>query len=465
MKNLTRQTPAELDRARRDAVPAIVYAAALRGGRNEILDREPSLRIPIIAGVVAVTIGFGGFIGWAYSASLDSAAVASGSVVADTKRKTVSHYEGGILKRLLVKEGDVVKAGQPLILLDDTRARSELQQLTARRFALMAKLARLRSEQADASTVDFPAELLASTEPAARDAVAAESKFFLSRVAAKSGRLDVQQKSVEQHEAEAQALVAQSEATRQQQELLKEQRVAIAGLVEKGYAKRSQLLEIDTRLSALLGNAGELKANRAKADQARAGANLELLALTQDWLQQVAGDIATAQGELADVEERITAARDVFQRLEVRSPQAGIIVNAQIRTVGGAIIAGAPLMDIVPEDEPLVIEAHVRPTDIDSIRVGSPVRVRLTAYNQRSHAPLEGRLTYVAADHVVDERTNSSYFVTRAEVLPESLASAPDVKLYPGMPADMLIINKPRLAIDYLLSPITDSFNAAFHEE
>jgi HlyD family secretion protein len=155
----------------------------------------------------------------------------------------------------------------------------------------------------------------------------------------------------------------------------------------------------------------------------------------------------------------------VFQRLEVRSPQAGIIVNAQIRTVGGAIIAGAPLMDIVPEDEPLVIEAHVRPTDIDSIRVGSPVRVRLTAYNQRSHAPLEGRLTYVAADHVVDERTNSSYFVTRAEVLPESLASAPDVKLYPGMPADMLIINKPRLAIDYLLSPITDSFNAAFHEE
>ncbi|BCP53274.1 HlyD family type I secretion periplasmic adaptor subunit [Kaistia sp. 32K] len=465
MKNLTRQTPAEIERARRDAVPAIVYATALRGSRNEILDREPSLRTPIIAGFLAVTIGFGGFIGWAYSANLDSAAVASGSVVVDSKRKTVSHFEGGILKRLLVKEGDSVKAGQPLILLDDTRARSELQQLTGRRFALTAKLARLRSEQAEANSVEFPSELLASTEQAARDAVAAEQKFFESRTVAKSGRLDVQRKSVEQHDAEAAALAAQSESNRRQQEILEEQRSAIDGLVKKGFARRSQLLEIDSRLSELIGNAGEQAANKAKAEQAKAGANLELLALTQDWMQQVSGDIATAQGELAEVDERIVAARDVLQRLEVRSPQAGVIVNIQVRTVGGAISAGAPLMDIVPEDEPMVIEAHVSPTDIDSVRVGSPVRVRLTAYNQRSHAPLEGRLTYVAADHVIDERTNVAYFVTRAEVLPEALAAARDVKLYPGMPADVLIINKPRLAIDYLLSPITDSFNAAFHEE
>lgn len=462
---LPRQTSTEVERARREAVPAIVYASAIRKSRDDILHREPSLRMPIIAGVVAITVGFGGFMGWAYSASLDSAAVASGSVVADTKRKTVSHFEGGILKRLLVKEGDLVQAGQPLILLDDTRARSELQQLTGRRFALTARLARLRSEQADAASVSFPAEILASKEPAALDAVEAEQRFFLTRVAAKSGRLDVQRKAVEQHEAEAQALAAQSEATRRQLELLQEQRDSIAGLVKKGFARRSQLLDIDSRYSELVGNAGQLAANKAKAEQAKAGAKLELIALTSDWLQQVAGDIATAQGELADVDERIIASRDVLQRLEVRSPQAGIIVNAQVRTIGGAISAGAPLMDIVPEDEPLVIEAHVSPTDIDTIRVGSAVRVRLTAYNQRNHAPLEGRLTYVAADHVVDERTNSTYFVTRAEVLPESLASAPDVKLYPGMPADVLIVNKPRRAIDYLLSPLTDSFNAAFHEE
>jgi HlyD family secretion protein len=465
MNNLTKQTRAEIDRARRDAVPAIVYATAIRGGRNEVIDREPSLKMPVIAGLAAIVIGFGGFMSWAVSASLDSAAVASGSVIADTKRKTVSHFEGGILKRLLVREGDLVQAGQPLILLDDTRARSELQQLTARRFALTAKLARLRSEQAEATDVAFPSDLLNSTEQAARDAIAAEQKFFVSRLAAKGGRLDVQRKAVEQHEAEAQALTSQADATGRQIELLQEQRDAIAGLVKKGYAKRSQLLEIDTKLSELQGDSGEFIANKAKAEQAKAGAKLELLALTQDWQQQVAGDIATAQGELADVDERIVAARDVLQRLEVRSPQAGVIVNAQVRTVGGAISAGAPLMDIVPEDEPLIIEAHVAPSDIDTIRVGSPVRVRLTAYNQRSHAPLEGKLTYVAADHTLDERTNQTYFVVRAEVLPESLAAANGVKLYPGMPADVLIINKPRLAIDYLLSPITDSFNAAFHEE
>lgn len=465
MNDLTKPSRADIERARRDAVPAIVYASAIRGGRQNLIDREPSLKVPVIAGLVAITVGFGGFMSWAFSASLDSAAVASGSVIADTKRKTVSHFEGGILKRLLVKEGDVVQPGQPLILLDDTRARSELQQLTGRRFALTAKLARLRSEQSEATDVTFSPELLNATDQAARDAIAAEQKFFMSRQAAKGGRLDVQRKAIEQHEAEAQALAAQSEATRRQIELLQEQRDAIAGLVKKGFAKRSQLLEIDSKLSELQGDAGEFTANKAKAEQAQAGARLELLALTQDWQQQVAGDIATAQSELADVDERIVAARDVMQRLEVRSPQAGIIVNAQVRTVGGAISAGAPLMDIVPEDEPLVIEAHVSPTDIDTIRVGSPVRVRLTAYNQRSHAPLEGRLTYVAADHVIDDRTNQTYFVVRAEVLPESLAAANGVRLYPGMPADVLIINKPRLAIDYLLAPITDSFNAAFHEE
>lgn len=462
---LPKQTSTELERARREAVPAIVYPSTIRQARTEMLEKEPDFRMPVIAGVAAVLIGFGGFAGWAYSANLDSASVSSGSVIVDTKRKTVSHYEGGILKKLLVREGDVVKVGQPLILLDDTRARSELQQLTARRFALIAKLARLRSEQADADQVDFPRELLDSTDPAARDAVEAERKFFMTRSAAKAGRLDVQRKAIEQHDAETAALTAQIVATKRQSELLQEQRDTIAGLVAKGLSKRSQLLEIDSRASQLVGNSGELVANKAKAEQAKAGAKLELLALASDWLQQVSGDIATTRGELADVDEKIVASRDVLRRLEVRSPEAGVIVNAQVRTLGAAISAGAPLMDIVPENEPLIIETHVSPTDIDTIRVGAPVRIRLTAYNQRSHAPLEGKLTYIAADHEVDERTNSAYFVARAEVLPESLASAPDVRLYPGMPADIMIINKPRRAIDYLLSPITDSLNGAFHEE
>jgi len=462
---LPKQTKTELDRARREAVPAIVYPSTIRQARTEMLEKEPSFRVPVIAGAVAVLVGFGGFAGWAYSANLDSAAVSSGSVIVDTKRKTVSHFEGGILKKLLVREGDVVKVGQPLILLDDTRARSELQQLTARRFALTAKLARLRSEQADADKIEFPQELLDSSDLAARDAVEAETKFFMTRSAAKAGRLDVQRKAIEQHDAEAEALTAQIEATRRQSELLQEQRDTIAGLVAKGLSKRSQLLEIDSRASQLVGNSGELVANKAKAEQAKAGAKLELLALASDWLQQVSGDIATTRGELADVDEKIVASRDVLRRLEVRSPEAGIIVNAQVRTIGAAISAGAPLMDIVPENEPLIIETHVSPTDIDTIRVGAPVRIRLTAYNQRSHAPLDGRLTYISADHEVDERTNSSYFVARAEVLPEALAAASDVRLYPGMPADMLILNKPRRAIDYLLSPITDSLNSAFHEE
>ncbi|WEJ13736.1 HlyD family efflux transporter periplasmic adaptor subunit (plasmid) [Sinorhizobium sp. M103] len=146
-------------------------------------------------------------------------------------------------------------------------------------------------------------------------------------------------------------------------------------------------------------------------------------------------------------------------------PQAGIVANIQLRTPGSAVTPGQPLLDIVPEDEPLLVEMHVSTRDIDSITIGSSTQIRLTAYNQRSHLPLEGKVTYIAADQSVDEKSNVAYFVARAEVAPESLAANPDIRLYPGMPAEVLIVHKSRSAIDYLVAPVSDSFNRAFRED
>ncbi|NIX78351.1 HlyD family type I secretion periplasmic adaptor subunit [Microvirga terricola] len=421
----------------------------------------PSFRAPVIAGLVAIIAGVGGFVGWAFAAHLDSAAIATATVVVDSKRKTVSHWEGGMLKALLAQEGDLVQAGQPLLRLDDTRAKADLEQLRAKRLGLETRLLRLRAEQSHAAEIVFPD----SSSAIAQDVIQAERKVFISRRQMFDRRVEIQRKTVEQQEAELSAIRAQTEANNRQSELLSRELNAVAGLVEKGYAPRPRLTELQTRESELVGRGAELVARKAKAEQAKGAAELEILSLENDFQQQVAADLQATQLELADTVERMSAATDVLRRVEVVSPQAGVVTNIRTRTPGGVIAPGQAILDIVPEHEPLIVEAKVGLRDIDSVRVGAPVQVRLTAYNNRSLPPLSGTLTYVAADQQVDERGDTAFFVARASISPESLAANSAIKLYPGMPAEVLIVNKPRRAIDYLIAPVTESFNRAFREE
>ncbi|MDQ0995846.1 HlyD family secretion protein [Phyllobacterium ifriqiyense] len=428
-------------------------------------DAKSPLRRLIIAGVATIAIAFGGFFGWAYSAELGSAAVALGTVIVDSKRKTISHFEGGILDRLLVQEGDVVKVGQPLVRLDNTKARSELQSLQSRRVGLIAKLARLRAEQAGATEIEFPEDFGAADDVTAQNAMKAEQIFFQKRSSQKTSRIDVQQKTIEQYTEQAKASEAQIVATDRQIALITEQRDAIASLVKKGFAQKSKLTEIDTRLSELAGQRGEYAGDKAKAEQAKAGAEFSLTGIESDMQSEIAGEITTSQTDLADTEERIVAAKDVMRRVEIRSPQAGIVDNIRLRTPGGVVAAGEAILDIVPENEPMVVEMKISPRDIDGVAVNSAVQVKLTAFNQRSLSPLDGKVTYVAADQLIDEKSETAYFVARAEISPQSLTANPSIKLYPGMPAEVLIVHKARRAIDYIAGPITDSFNRAFRED
>ena len=426
--------------------------------------RSPLRRL-VVAGLTTILVSFGGFLGWAFFADLSSASVASGTVVVDSKRKTVSHFEGGVLSRVVVQEGDQVAAGQPLIMLEDTRARADLQGLESRRTGLIAKLARLKTEQAGGEAVGLPDEFAGSSDAATQDAMAAERAFFDKRLESKTGRNGIQRTTIEEYAERSKFLTIQVDAIDRQIGLINEQRSAIATLVDKGFAQRSKLIEIDARLNELAARRGELAGQRAQAEKAEAGAELALTGIERDFQSEIAGEITTARLELADVEERIVGAKDVLRRLEIRSPQAGIVTNIRVRTPGSAVTPGEPLLDIVPEKEPLLVEMHVSTRDIDSIAVGSQAQIRLTAYNQRSHLPVAGKVIYVAADQSVDEKSNMAYFVARAQVDPNSLAANPDMRLYPGMPAEVLIVHKPRRAIDYLVSPVTDSFNRAFRED
>lgn len=441
------------DRALVPAIPA-----------DEPQERTPSLRNLVLAGVSAIAIGFGGFGAWAVTARLDNAAVANGTVIVDSKRKTVSHLEGGILKMLLKTEGDRVGKDEPLLRLEDARARAELQQLHGKRVGFEAKLARLRAEQANAAEIDFPDSLELAGTPIADEVIRAERKLFHARNQVYDGKIRIQQRVIEQHQAEAEALQAQIDATRQQRALIDDETKMVADLYEKRYAKRTQLVDLQTKQSELVGKAGEMTARKAKAEQAVAGAELEIKSISLERQGDIAKDLQDTQLALSEVVERIVQAEDVLRRLVVISPQEGIVANIRMRTAGSVIAAGEPILDIVPEREPLVVEAKVDPRDIDSVRLGAETRVRLTAFNARLLPPLIAKVNYVAADQLIDEKTGIPYFVVRAEIPPESLADH-KITLHAGMSAEVLIVNGARRAIDYLLSPFTDSFNRAFRED
>ncbi|RCK48901.1 MULTISPECIES: HlyD family type I secretion periplasmic adaptor subunit [Thalassospira] len=424
-----------------------------------------SLRKPILAGIAVIVLGFGGFLTWGFTAELDSAAVANGSVIVDSRKKTVNHYEGGILKQLVVEEGDRVTVGQTLALLDGTRSESELGQLRGERYGLLAKLTRLRAEQRGDREVIFPTELTQNAESYVADILRDEKRLFAKRQEVYAAKLDAQAKQIEQFEAEAQALASQIKARTRQEKLVAEQLQGIRQLAEKGFATRTQLVEIENNWSDLVGDMGEFKAQKAAAQQQKAEAEINLASIEMEWQSDIATEIQEAQLALNDVTQRIRASRDVLDRLEVKAPQSGTVANIQIRTPGGVISPAEPIMDIIPEDEPLVIEARINRQDIDSVHVGSKAQIRLTAYSQRKLAPLAGEVRYVAADQTVDEQRDSSYYIVRAAINPDELAKHEDIKLRPGMPATILVLKSPRKAIDYLIDPIAQSMEKAFREE
>ncbi|MFC6656305.1 HlyD family type I secretion periplasmic adaptor subunit [Roseibium salinum] len=274
-----------------------------------------------------------------------------------------------------------------------------------------------------------------------------------------------QRKEIEQHTAQIEAAEAQIAANADRRVLLEERVAALSSLEKKGFTSKAQLSEVQLALSELIGDGGELAAEKAQSEKARQGAEVALLSTEQELQSEIAGKLLEAQLELNITNEKIIAARDVLDRLVINSPQDGIVYNIQMRTPGGVIEPGKPILDIVPNDEKMIVEVRMDTEDINSVHVGSEARIRLTAYERRRTSPLEGKVTYVAADQSLDPQTQYAYYVVRAMVNERALEENPEISLSPGMPAEVLIIRRARKAMEYLLEPITDSFNRAFREE
>ena len=444
------------------AQPPLAWAPVI-----DVTPAEPSLRGTALAGALAVAIGFGGFLGWAFLANLDSAALAAGTVMVESHRKTVSHLEGGILRELLVKDGDMVEAGQVLLRLDTTQSQAVVSQLYGQYWTALARLARLRAEQTDAPAPVFAEELVtaAAVSPVAAEALAAEKRLFESRRESYEGQVAIQRKRIEQLRDEMAALDAQRTATADRLRYTEEELRIVEGLLAKGYERKPRLLELQRNVADSRGKLGEIQADRSKAEQGIAAAELEIINLGNIRRSEVGNDLQTVQATVSDLTERLRGAGDVLKRQEVTAPQAGRVTGLKFFTPGGVIPAGVGILDIVPQDDGLIVEARVSPADVQNVEIGGDASVKLIGYRQRLVPPVPGKVIAVSADQLQDERTGQAYFAARISLDAATLKALPTVELHPGMPTEVMIRGHTRKAIEYFLTPLTDGMNRAFREQ
>jgi HlyD family secretion protein/epimerase transport system membrane fusion protein len=425
------------------------------------------LRRQLRAGVLVIVLFFGGIGWWAASAPLAGAAIAPGVISPDGSRRVVQHLEGGIIREILVNDGSRVRTGDPLIVLEDVQARAGFDALEARYHTLAATQARLMAEQSAAASVSFPAWLVEATsnDPTALEAMVAQRALFDTRAKALEDRKEILRRRMEQLREEIAGLEAQIGADSRQIVLIDEEIRDVEQLYRKGLERKSRLLALQRARADIDGNRAERRARIARAQQAIGETELQIIAQETAQLEAVNEEASQIQFELAEVEQQLAASRDVLQRTLISAPVDGTVVALRFRTAGGVVRPGEPVLEIVPDNEELLIDARLSPMDIDVVRAGLPARVVLPAFQQRHMPQIEGRVRQVSPDAIADPQTGQRFFAVRVQIDRDRLAAlAPALELTPGMPAEVYITTGERTALDYLLGPLYDSLRRAWRE-
>ena len=404
---------------------------------------------------------------WSTLAPLESAAIAVGTVESESSRKTIQHLEGGIIREILVADGDVVHAGQTLISLEDTRARAEAESLQGQLWDATAREARLQAEQQRDEQVSFPAKLetARNAAPSVASVLAGQQSIFETRRQVFQSQVAVNRDKRSQVEKEIEGLRAQQSAASKRIEIVREEADTVAMLVNKGLERRPRLLSLQREMADIEGRRGEIAAQISRAEQVINESQATLIKLENDRQNEIVQSLREVQSQVFQIRERLQAADDQLLRTAVKAPEDGVITDLRVHTPGGVIGAGAPLMDLVPRQDRLVVTARVRPEDIDVVRPGLSAEVSLLPYNQRRVPRLKGIVTRVSADRLLDKRTDQPYYATKIHVQDPRIAEIDGIRIIPGMPAQVFIKTGRGTVALYALKPLLDSFNNAFHED
>ncbi len=424
------------------------------------------LRRPIMIGLGTLVVGFCGFLTWAAFAPLTSAAIAPGMVVADSRNKAIQHLEGGIIREVLVREGQEVKAGTVLARLDSAMADASLGRLESARREALAQAARLTAERDDAAEIAFPAELTAPDADAdTAEAVKGQQALFVTRRSSYESERRIIEQRIAQYQQEINGISAQVSSEERQITFTEEELGAVRSMVARNLEGKPRLLALERAAAALNGARGEHVADIARVRQNIAEMQERLINLRAKRLDEAVGELREVQVKRGDLEQQISAASDASRRLEVRAPVAGRIVSVFHESPGGVVKPGETIMELLPGQDLLVVEAHVRPEDIDSVAKDQKVRVRLTAFSQRRTPALQGRVQDISADRILDQKGEKSYYLARVMVDARELAVQQSLRLYPGMPATVFIETRQETLLDYLLSPLFGALERGMREQ
>lgn len=418
-----------------------------------------------IGGAVA-GLFFVGFLGWAALAPLDAGAYAHGVIAVAGNRQAVQNREGGLVTAIRVKEGQTVAKGEILVELSASELRASERGMTGEMLTLLAQRARLVAERDGHPNFDAPPEfanLPPEDKPLADDALRLQHQQFQARRSSLNTQRGVLNQRVLQLGQQTNGAQRQLDANREQQKLIAEELNGVQELAAKGYAPKTRVLALQRSAASLTGEDGAYRAQIARSNETIGETRLQTLSLERQMMEEVSGQLRDVQVRLDDLQPKVLAAREQLARATVRAPSSGRVVGLSIFTVGGVVAPGQTLMEIVPQDRRLVIQAKVSPNDADDLHPGQRTQIRFTSLHERDLPLLDGTLTELSADSFTDEKTGAQYFRAEVAAPPEELDKIRQVRgaqtgLQAGLPVEVLIPLRKRSALAYLLEPLTQTF-------
>jgi HlyD family type I secretion membrane fusion protein len=446
------------------------YVAPTFGNdEKEVMPAElqQRLRRPMVVGagiIGSLVIGLGL---WASVSQLATGITAQAEVRADAQRKTLRHKEVGIVKAILVKEGQHVRAGQPLLLFNDVEARAAVSVLQNQYDTLLSQNARFTAEALGKTTLELPAELTARlADPGVATLVHDQQFLFATRQQLFESQSAVLQQRIQQIETQVVGQQAQVDSVLEQKRLTEEELAGYRKLNEQGFAPKTLILRYERTLAELAGRQGQLAADIARLKQQMGETRIQLTSVRNQRQSEAAEGLRDSQAKMADVVPRLATARQTLDATVVRSPVDGYVFNLTQFTVGGVVGGGEVMMDVVPSGTPLTITAMVKPEDVDEIHVGMKAKIKLTGLNQRFNDSLNATVAVVSADRMTNEKTGVSFYRVDLRIPPAELKKLKKgVQMTPGMPAAALIVTGERSVMGFLISPITQTLEDAFREE
>ncbi|SOE17221.1 HlyD family secretion protein [Hoeflea halophila] len=419
---------------------------------------------PVLVGLVTLATGLGGFSAWAAMAPLEGAIIAQAKVAVLGRNKVVQHLEGGIVKEIFVEDGQRVVAGDALLVLDDTAIRSQHNRLKIQLATLDAIIVRALAERNGSQTLTFPAALAASQESPVATLLKDQQAEFEAGLHQHRAKLAIMQQQIAALEEQISGHAVQKRETRFQIELLAEELQSLEALLAEGLTRKKEVLALKRSEATLKGAEGQLAAAIAQARQSIAEIRERINQTESERVGNASALLSEVRSKRSEIIEQLNSTADVSARVVVRAPVSGNVIGLAKSHPGAVIAPGQEIMTIVPEGTALVVEAQIRPQDIDEVRIGQAAWLTFSAFDPRETPPVSGEVIYVSADRLENQRTGEAYYIARLEVSKDAVPGFDPARLAPGLGAEVFITTGGRTFLNYLTAPLTRVLSRSFRE-